>query len=1300
MSQPKVMIFKRTTLFFAVLCLLVSLMGSDGARAPAAVQPPLIFKAFNAPSVQVGGTVSLSLAVANPNSAAPLTNVAFGDNLPSGLMVATPNGLQGDCSNFGGMISAVPGSSLIALSKATLLPGAGCSFSLNITAITPGTKMNETSKVTSDQGTGLTAKAPLTVTDGNLGVTFGCQNPANNYWSSVLGPIWVLDATAFAFQLPRYTMDRVTADGGSCFGIEGYDHVKWYVIHPCRVVDTGTGSRRKVGLNQWPSTPGSLSRPVCQFDGFERFERRADSFGISLPSRPLDLQAVVLPSFLKGAGRIVSPVPADPMDSSFSSRDPDQRLFRAYLEYLKYLIMYSNINTDTGNLVVKYPLFFKPTASRPLGVTLFYNNQDTSNGVTGTGWTFNFNLELAVSGNRGAERGGDGQRRTYTQSDPTTFKPDDPGNFNRLMKNTDGTFTLILPDGTLHHFPAPGAIPAMVDSISDLNGNRLAFSYDSGGRLANVADSSSGRSISFAYTGSHLTQVGDPVTLGYDSSGRLISITDQAAGVTRFAYDSANNLIQITDALGNVRRFTYDSAKRVTSAVDELGNTTTYAYGAAGTTITDPLGHVTTVVHNQHRWMSVTDALGGKTTVTRDANNMITGATNPLGNTWHFTYDANGNNTGGTDPLGASYTSTYNTLNEPLTITDALGHATSYAYDAKGNLTKITDASGGIVTYTRDSRGLPLTRTNRRGVSTQFSWSAAANLVSKTDAAGTSVATTTTYAYDALGRLTSRKDAVPSITNYAYDGLSRLTKITEAAGSAQQRISSYAYDGDSRLISTTDPRGIITTHAYDAAGRLIQTVDASGLTSQRTTSFQYDADGNLVAFVDPRANKWQYTYDALNRRIQITDPLGNMTDGSYDAAGNLTRFVDGNSNTNTFAYDAANRLVAKNYFDGKNVQYTYDAAGNRAGMTDFRGATTYAYDPLNRPVTITNPDGTTLHYQYDAEGNLTSRTYPDARVETLSYDQLNRVLQSKDVNGGMVTRTYDPGGRLKAISRSNGATSAFTYDALSRLVSEKHNHASTLLSGQTIGYDPDDNPTKITSALGGVESNVYDALNRIVKHTAANGAITNYTYDPADNRTSVQTSSSTTNAVFDAANEMVKFGSAVLSYDRNKNLLSDGTLTYSYDAAGRLASAHGGPVNSKYSYDGDGRRVTQQVAAGTYQYVNDLRTGKVLVENGPDGKILYTYSGPDRDSAVFPATQFFYHNDAFGSVATVTDPTGKLLENYSYDPWGQMLTVIDPLGTKNKYRFGSEETDPGTGLTYTGREYYNPKWGRSLGANH
>jgi RHS repeat-associated protein len=74
----------------------------------------------------------------------------------------------------------------------------------------------------------------------------------------------------------------------------------------------------------------------------------------------------------------------------------------------------------------------------------------------------------------------------------------------------------------------------------------------------------------------------------------------------------------------------------------------------------------------------------------------------------------------------------------------------------------------------------------------------------------------------------------------------------------------------------------------------------------------------------------------------------------------------------------------------------------------------------------------------------------------------------------------------------------------------------------------------------------------------------------------------------------------------------------------------------------------------------------------------------------------FYQADALGSTADVSDGSGALKAVYAYDPWGRLLNPVDPLGTKNKFKFSGEALDPTTGLYCMRARCYDPSLGRFI----
>ncbi|HEY6248330.1 MAG TPA: choice-of-anchor D domain-containing protein [Candidatus Angelobacter sp.] len=135
------------------------------------VVPPTIAKAFGASTIPLNGTTSLTLTFGNPNSSTNFTNVQADDPLPSGLVVASPNGLGGTCLGDGATVFANPGSNDINTFGTSLLANTSCTVIVNVTGTTSGVKNNTTGNVSAtyafgdtDQNiTGGTASASILV---------------------------------------------------------------------------------------------------------------------------------------------------------------------------------------------------------------------------------------------------------------------------------------------------------------------------------------------------------------------------------------------------------------------------------------------------------------------------------------------------------------------------------------------------------------------------------------------------------------------------------------------------------------------------------------------------------------------------------------------------------------------------------------------------------------------------------------------------------------------------------------------------------------------------------------------------------------------------------------------------------------------------------------------------------------------------------------------------------------------------------------------------------------------------------
>jgi RHS repeat-associated protein len=229
----------------------------------------------------------------------------------------------------------------------------------------------------------------------------------------------------------------------------------------------------------------------------------------------------------------------------------------------------------------------------------------------------------------------------------------------------------------------------------------------------------------------------------------------------------------------------------------------------------------------------------------------------------------------------------------------------------------------------------------------------------------------------------------------------------------------------------------------------------------------------------------------------------------------------------------------------------------------------------------------------------------------------------------------------------------------------------------------------------------YDATYRLLNETitndpqGTNGSI-GYSYDATGNRlsrTSTVSGISNQSASYDANDRPTSD-----TYDDNGNLLTADGTSYRYDYANRLVSD--GSIT--LTYDGDGTLVAQTVGGVTTTYLVDTQnpTGYAqIVEEQVNGQVQRTFSyGYDLISvnAVSggSATPHFTGYDGLGTVRLLTDSAGTVTDQYEYEAFGGILHSSG--STANPYRFTGERYDADLDLYSLRARWYNQGTGRFL----
>ena len=285
-----------------------------------------------------------------------------------------------------------------------------------------------------------------------------------------------------------------------------------------------------------------------------------------------------------------------------------------------------------------------------------------------------------------------------------------------------------------------------------------------------------------------------------------------------------------------------------------------------------------------------------------------------------------------------------------------------------------------------------------------------------------------------------RTDYNNAVTNYANDNLNRLTTITYPDATTV----TYGYDVLSRLTAATNSNGTVTL-GYDNRGRVASTTDVFS----QTIGYSYDANGNRTAMTLGGSANASYVYDSVNRLTQLNDSASLAVTYVYDVTNKLTARNLPNGVATMYAYDGLDRLTrlrdAKAAIDIADKQYQYNTASQITQLTDLGGVHAYGSDAVDRLTSASYPNTPTESYSYDAVGNRTS-SHLSAAYTHQSFNRLMSTasaIYTYDNNGNLLSKTdgagttqyaWDFENRLKQVTLPSGDIVAYKYDALGRRI--------------------------------------------------------------------------------------------------------------------------------------------------------------------------------------------------------------------------------------------------------------------------
>ncbi|WP_204053231.1 LamG-like jellyroll fold domain-containing protein [Microbispora siamensis] len=907
------------------------------------------------------------------------------------------------------------------------------------------------------------------------------------------------------------------------------------------------------------------------------------------------------------------------------------------------------------------------------------------------------------------------QQRFASKGDGTYASP--PGTFATLVSLDDGGWRLMDRSAVSYWFDTSGRLTR----VSDKRDNSQNLVYGTDGKLQKVT-ATGGRSLTFAWTGAHVTSVatdpvdGTPITWSYQYDGdKLIKACPPASSgaCITYTYTDASryrSVVLDTGPTGYWRlggTATALNSKVPSSAGIDLGEsdgkikgtTANATAGAAGALAGSPDTAMTFAGTSGSAYVSLPEAtvsgLGGSVSV--EAWFKTTGSGTILG------YQSSSDSSPlasapgiyvGTDGKlrGQFSTGTPVPITSARTVNDGVWHHV------------VLSASVNFQTLFLDGQpvGGLAGKITHTGTATMWDTRIGAGFGSPDWPSTTSSATTFPFAgsidevavYDKpLGLATVR-------THYAARlAQPLLTKETQLSGRVHAE-NTYSADG-----------GRLKTHTDHDGG----TWALSDLTYNKDSSTQTSA---TVTVTDPHNGTLTYVTDALRgyRAISTTDQLGKTTRYAYDTGGYPAKITDPNGNATELSYNARGNLIGKktcravdacstsyyayylnvdNPFDPRNDKVTENRDGRSSGPSDDTYRSKISYTPfgeiaaMTTPATADFPNGRTTTFSYTdgteaavgggqvPGGLLKSVDGPTDDQLTYRYRADGEVAESEAPSGLITRYSYDALGRTSSVStvsdaHPDGVTTSYAYDALSRVTKITGPGVANEITSVThtaevrVAYDVDGNRTSYTLAdlTGGdpdrTTTYTYDAYGRTETVTGPEGGVARYAYDHTG---------------------------ALVSYTSPSGAVTH----YAYTPRGELASTTlkgwtGSPLDpqpatdvvmSSYAYDPAGRLASETDAMGRTTRYTYWKDNGLAEEIAGDARL--NGSATARDVVVASYTYDWANN-----LVRLVTGGGQTRTDYLYDAANRLTSVtLDPTGLARKASYSYDAVGNVTATAYS-----------------
>jgi RHS repeat-associated protein len=288
----------------------------------------------------------------------------------------------------------------------------------------------------------------------------------------------------------------------------------------------------------------------------------------------------------------------------------------------------------------------------------------------------------------------------------------------------------------------------------------------------------------------------------------------------------------------------------------------------------------------------------------------------------------------------------------------------------------------------------------------------------------------------------------------------------------------------------------------------------------------------------------------------------------------------------------------------------------------------------------------TTSYGYDPLGDLASLTDANSHSTQNIFDVFSDITGKTLPDGSLQeSRTYDASGNLTQLTHFSGKTTTYAYDALNRLTTRTPD--PTLVTEPVVSYTYTStgkhaSTTVTTNTAPAITTYAYDLLDRLTTKITPEGTL-NYTYDLAGNVASIYSSSvhgASMSYTYDSLNRL----STVVD---NNLPAGQNTTTYAYDTASNLVTVtYPNGLQSTIQYDSLNRLTSLASSTASYNYQLGATGNRTGATEQSGRTLAWNYDG------IYRLTSEAVGNDPSGGNGEV---------DYTLDPVGNRTSTNSSL---------------------------------------